>query len=112
MTIQEFSDRYYLHDSIVSSINYNKDAETLEIVLDFCYWAQEGYDKSHPATGPLIITFKGVSKYDGPLGEFDWWGISTAEDRNDSYYILMDDDYHNMIQEIIITPTDIDVKGI
>ena len=67
MTIQEFSDRYYLHDSIVSSINYNKDAETLEIVLDFCYWAQEGYDKSHPATGPLIITFKGVSKYDGPL---------------------------------------------
>jgi hypothetical protein len=68
MTLQELDKEYYFHDSSITSIEYDKDKKTLHILLDFCFWMQEGFKEGEPENGEAKLTFANVSHYDGPVG--------------------------------------------
>ena len=73
MTINQFAEKYYLHDSSIEKIDYNADKKILALTIEFCFWMQNWYDKSEPTNGLIRVTFKDVS-----LFEYDDAGV----DRN------------------------------
>ena len=60
MTINEFVEKYNLHDSLLESIVYDKNNKKSTICVDFCYWQQEDYEESIPETGIILIEFDDV----------------------------------------------------
>ena len=70
MTICEFEERYYLHDSELTKIEYDSHTCTALFVVDFCYWMQLWYVKGEPKNGFIGLKFNGVSflKYDETKG--------------------------------------------
>lgn len=57
MTIKEFVQNYNLHDSLLERIDYDKEAATVTLHVDFCYWQQNSYTDEMPETGNIIIKF-------------------------------------------------------
>ena len=45
MTIAEFEEKYYLHDSSIEKIEYDATNKRLTLTIDFCFWMQIWYDK-------------------------------------------------------------------
>lgn len=65
MNIPEFEARYYLHDSSIEKIKYDRAAVRLTLTIDFCYWMQDWYVKGeHPENGFISVTFDGVNKFE------------------------------------------------
>lgn len=44
LTIAEFQERYYLHDSTIENIRYDAENKKLTLTIDFCFWMQEWYE--------------------------------------------------------------------
>ena len=63
MTLREFAERYYLHDSSILEIVYNEKEMILQIKMDFCNWMQEGYDEKEPEVTQLQLCFNKVSHF-------------------------------------------------
>ena len=61
MTIQEFEEKYYLHESNIEKVFFDADKKILMLEIFFCFWMQEWYDKSKPSNGSIRVTFKNVS---------------------------------------------------
>ena len=61
MTVREFEDNYYLHDSNIEKIFFDADKKILTLEIFFCFWMQEWYDKNEPSNGLIRVTFKNVS---------------------------------------------------
>jgi hypothetical protein len=64
MTIQEFADKYYLHDSSVEKITFDADKKVLTIKISFCFWMQDWYDKNSPTNGLIRVTFNDVTNFE------------------------------------------------
>ena len=60
MTIKEFVEKYNLHDSLLESINYDKNNRKATLSIDFCYWQQEDYEETLSETGMVLIEFDDV----------------------------------------------------
>ena len=56
MTLAEFENKYYLHDSSIDKIEYDAADKKLTLTIDFCFWMQNWYDKNHAENG-LMKTF-------------------------------------------------------
>ena len=71
MTIEEFAERYYLHDSSLEKVEFDADKKFLALTIEFCFWMQDWYDKSEPSNGLIRVTFKDVSifEYDDDIAE-------------------------------------------
>ena len=71
MTVTEFVERYYLHDSSLEKVEFDADKKILALTIEFCFWQQFWYDKSAPTNGLIRVTFKGVScfEYDDCIAE-------------------------------------------
>ena len=64
MTITEFEEKYYLHDSTIEKINYDAKNKTLNLEIDFCFWMQIWYNKNRAKNGLISVTFENVSFYE------------------------------------------------
>ncbi|MBQ4404011.1 MAG: hypothetical protein II857_06320 [Selenomonadaceae bacterium] len=71
MTIEQFAERYYLHDSSLEKVDFDADKKILALTIEFCFWMQNWYDKSEPTNGLIRATFKDVSifEYDDCIAE-------------------------------------------
>lgn len=65
MEINDFLRNYYLHDSLLESIDYNKSEKTLVLSIDFCYWTQQGYKDDEPENGMIKVIFRDVANFFG-----------------------------------------------
>ena len=66
MTLHDFTENYYLHDSLLDKIVYSESEHTLVLYVDFAFWMQKNYQENEPEVGPIEIRFSGVEKYRGP----------------------------------------------
>ncbi len=93
ISIQELNKTYTFHDSQVDSITYDATTKTLTLVLDFCFWAQIGYDPKTPKTGLLKVVFEGVEEYDGIQGseKSNVWAVQDGDIKEDKYHFCIED---------------------
>ncbi len=61
MTTKEFSEKYNLHDSLLESMEVDRDNQTVKLTVDFCYWQQEWYDDRKHETGIIMLVFSGLT---------------------------------------------------
>lgn len=64
MTITEFEEKYYLHDSTIDKIEYDAENKKLTLTIDFCFWMQLWYEKGKPENGYIAVIFENVSFYE------------------------------------------------
>ena len=64
MTIKEFREKYYLHDSNIEKIDFDADKKVLTMKIEFCFWMQNWYDKTTPKNGLIAVTFENVSRFE------------------------------------------------
>ena len=60
MTINEFVNKYNLHDSLLESVTYDENTKKVILSIDFCYWQQEDYQDDANETGMIVVEFDGV----------------------------------------------------
>ena len=63
LTLTEFHERYYLHDSTIEDIQYNAENKTLTLTIDFCFWMQEWYPANTPPNGLIEVVFENARYY-------------------------------------------------
>lgn len=71
LTIAEFEEKYYLHDSTIEKINYDAENKTLILEIDFRFWMQLWYDKNTPKNGLIAVIFENVSMFEYENHEFN-----------------------------------------
>ncbi len=108
VTIKELDENYYFHDSCITHISFSEEHKELEIVLDFCNWAQKDYKSDDPELVELKLTFYGVSDYTGPVGEIDYYSVVDSKTDKDRYYLRLEDDINKQFYEISIMPSNIE----
>lgn len=64
LTIAEFEEKYYLHDSTLEKIDYDAENKTLRLEIDFCFWLQDWYNAEELPNGYIAVTFENVSFYE------------------------------------------------
>lgn len=64
MTVTEFEEKYYLHDSTIDKIEYDAENKKLTLTIDFCFWMQLWYEQGKPENGYIAVTFENVSFYE------------------------------------------------
>ncbi|MBR4153409.1 MAG: hypothetical protein IKT98_10695 [Selenomonadaceae bacterium] len=64
MTIAEFDEKYYLHDSSIENIDFDANKKVLKFKIFFCFWMQLWYDKNEPPNGWIRVTFNDVSCFE------------------------------------------------
>lgn len=70
MTIKEFEEKYYLHDSGIDKIEYDAENKTLKLTIDFCFWMQLWYNAEELPNGYIAVTFENVSVFEYEQHEF------------------------------------------
>ncbi len=111
MTIKEFTDHYYMHDSLINNIIFDKDHSTVIMNLDFAFWMQDTYVEGDPETGSLTLSFYGVTSYDCPE-EIDFTKCSILDARygNSTIILFMLNDFTDEDFEIRISAASVEVK--
>ncbi len=64
MTVAEFEEKYYLHDSSIDKIEYDAENRTLRLEIDFCFWMQNWYNKGELPNGFIAVNFSNVTFYE------------------------------------------------
>lgn len=64
MKLSKFFNEYNLHDSLLESINYDKERKTITLEIDFCYWQQKNYTDDMKETGMITLVFSDVDNFD------------------------------------------------
>ena len=64
MTIKDFAEKYYLHDSGIEKIFYDEKNKKLVLTIEFCFWMQNWYDETEPSNGKISATFENVSRFE------------------------------------------------
>ena len=64
LTVTEFEEKYYLHDSTIEKIEYNAVDKILKLEIDFCFWMQNWYNPEEFPDGLIAVTFENVSFYE------------------------------------------------
>lgn len=73
MTLKEFAENYYLHDSSLTKFELDADSRTLTLTIEFCFWLQGWYNKGEPKNGVIAVTFENVT-----LAEYEYHDSSAA----------------------------------
>ena len=64
MTITEFEEKYYLHDSMIEKVEFDAENKKLTLTIDFCFWMQLWYNAEELPNGYIAVTFENVSFYE------------------------------------------------
>lgn len=71
MTLTELDDKYYFHDSSLEAISFDQNHNSLEIVIDFCFWMQPDFKEGMPETGMIQLIFTDVQEFKGEPGSYN-----------------------------------------
>lgn len=63
MKVIDFLKTYNFHDSLLESFVYKEDSKELVFEIDFCYWAQNGFEEGSEENGMVNILFTGVTDF-------------------------------------------------
>ena len=63
MKISEFIKAYNLHDSLLEKVEYDSEKKIVEIMIDFCYWQQTGYNDNDPETGLISSSLQMSARF-------------------------------------------------
>lgn len=93
MELKEFNEKYYFHDSLIESIVFDNNSQTLTIVFDFCFWMQSDYQKSQPENGLLEVVFRDTKTYDGIQGmnKSNYWSVVKSCIENETFVLTVED---------------------
>ena len=80
MTITKFIQTYNLHDSLLESIQVNKEQNTVRLGIDLCYWQQPEYREGDSESGVVYALFSGVESV-----EYEPWSIDDDDILQCSY---------------------------
>lgn len=111
MKINEFLKNYDLHDSLLEKIKYDKTTDTIQFIIDFCYWQQENYKSDMEETGMIIVEFSGDTHliYDSyEINSDDI--IKVSSNANNTITIIVFNDLSDEYKEITIKANDVKVK--
>jgi hypothetical protein len=74
MSLQQFFEHLYLHDSVVDRLEYLPQEQKLILSIDLCNYMQEGYQESEPEHISGKLTFTGVNDFttDPDLTSIEW----------------------------------------
>lgn len=89
MTLKEIDAQYCFHDSLLEKVMIDNEAKKAVIDVDFCYWAQIGYDPSDAETGIIHINLELSNTYSGPCGYFDSLSILRTYTKDDSSWVIL-----------------------
>ena len=64
LTIAEFEEKYYLHDSSIEKIEYDAANKKLVLTICFCFWMQLWYNQNELPNGYIAVTFENVSLFE------------------------------------------------
>lgn len=64
MTIAEFEEKYYLHDSSIEKVEYDAANKKLVLTICFCFWMQLWYNQNELPNGYIAVTFENVSLFE------------------------------------------------
>ena len=105
MKMTEFAEKYHLHDSLVTNIAYSPEKKTVDITLELCLWAQDGYKEGDPEVGIAHMLFSGVSAYSdaGLIGKVDFFSILEAFTEHDTLVLSLFDDFNDVEYDLSIT---------
>lgn len=100
MKVNEFLEKYCLHDSTIDEIRYNSHEKELIWHMDFAFWMQKDYVEGNPENGMINLHFYNVENYSGLIGKIDWFSVDSItlhpngiitcvvlDDYNDDCYI-------------------------
>ena len=62
MTIEQFVEKYCLHDSGLDEIIVDHEERTVRLLVDLCNRMQDDYVEGAPEIKPIEIVFSGVGK--------------------------------------------------
>ena len=110
MRILELNKTYYFHDSLLDNIEINRDQATVTLTIDFCFWAQEGYNESDPETGTIRLFFSGVDLFPELEGEVGSYSILNTNCTDDGTWIVVAlDDETDVCYSIMIRAKSVDI---
>ena len=64
MTVKDFADKYFLHDSGIEEVKYNAAAKSLALKIDACNWWAIDDKPNEMINGVIRVTFKDVSRFE------------------------------------------------
>ena len=110
MDIKHFFQNYNFHDSLLKNIEYCNDTSSVNMLVDFAFWMQEGYQEEEPETGLILIIFSDVSEYDCPDNiNFDQVSFLGSEIIEDAIKYEMVNDFTDEYFSITIKAKSVDV---
>ena len=111
MTLTEFLEKYYLHDSTVEEVDYDLKNKTVTLTIGFCFWMQDWYQEGEPESGTITAIFHNVTKYscEGGNPAAPLAGILTAKLRNGDLVLAIMDDETGICFEMTIAAESVEV---
>lgn len=110
MTINEFVNKYNLHDSLLENITYDETAKKVILSIDFCYWQQEDYKDDMDETGMILIEFDEVESLKCNPYQFNSDEIVDISHKDDEIILTIFNDILNDNIDIIINAKKVTVS--
>ena len=109
MTLDEFANKYNMHDSLINAITYENN--TLQIDIDFAFWMQDWFIDGSSETGSLKVTFCNTSSYQHP-DSLPLEDISILETSviDDTITFALINDMTDEYLELVITASEVIVE--
>ena len=63
LTLAEFEEKYYLHDSSIEKIFYDAENKKLTLEIEYCSWFENFDDQKDFINGKISATFENISHY-------------------------------------------------
>ena len=114
MTIEQFAEKYSLHDSSLEKVDFDAEKKILTLLIKYCWWWKDCSNKSEDINGSIRVIFKDVSlfEYDEDIAEKLFSGIDSeildGDLDGDGNFIIVavEDDYY----QIKIRAASVDVE--
>lgn len=109
MKLNDFVEKYIMHDSLFTSITQDKN--TVKMVIDFAYWMQPGFSEGSPETGPLKVEFSNVTRFVCPENiPLDQVSILKTSCKENTIQFSILNDITNEYFEIVIEAESVSVQ--
>ena len=64
LTLAEFEEKYYLHDSSIEKIFYDAENKKLTLTIEFCFWMQNWFCEGELKNGLIDVRFENVAVFE------------------------------------------------
>ena len=109
MKINDFVEKYIMHDSLITSITNDKNS--VRMIIDFAFWMQPGFSEGSPETGPLEVDFLNATRFECPENiPLDQVSILKTSCEENTIRFSMLNDITNEYFEIVIEAESVSVK--